>query len=139
MNGRYRHSFKIRFAEVDRQGVAYNGNYLIYIDETMESWIATFGDFRGDHGWDMMTKQCTLEWQSSVKQHDVLDVDVAVTKWGRTSWTLGFVGTCESRPVFTAEMVYVSVKLGENVSMVTPEPIRQCLGDAVDLLERRDS
>ena len=84
----------------------------------------------------MMTKRCTFEWQSSVKQHDVLDVDVAVTNWGRTSWTLGFVGTCEGRPVFTAEMVYVSVKLGENVSMVTPDAIRSCLGDAVDLFDR---
>ncbi len=131
MRGRYCQSFSIRFAEVDRQGVAFNANYLMYMDETLEGWIATFGDLRQEYSWDMMTKRCTLEWRSFLKQHDVLNVDVAITKWGRTSWSVGFIGLCGSRAIFTAEMVYVSVLLGENTPIETPGPIRDFLGEAV--------
>ena len=131
---RFRQSFVIRFAEVDQQGVAYNGNYMIYVDETMERWLATFGDFRSELGWDMMTKKFTLEWHGSVTQHDTLDVDVAVIRWGKTSWTLGFLGSSNGEPVFNAEMVYVSVGFGGAVPMETPPKIRECLGPEVDLL-----
>ena len=41
--GRFRQSFQIRYGEVDQQGVVYNAHYMVYMDETMEAWIASFG------------------------------------------------------------------------------------------------
>lgn len=132
--GRYRHRIRVRYGEVDKQGVVFNAHYMAYIDDAMENWLARFADLRREHRWDMMLKKCTLEWQGSVGTGDMLDIDVAVTRWGRTSWTLGYVGTCEGRAVFTAEVLYVSVRLGEAVPMETPAAIRAALGDAIDLL-----
>ena len=37
---RFRASFRVRFGEVDRQGVVYNAHYMVFIDETMEAWLA---------------------------------------------------------------------------------------------------
>ncbi len=39
-DSRYRHSVRIRYGEVDQQGVAYNAHYMVYIDEVLEGWIA---------------------------------------------------------------------------------------------------
>jgi len=133
VTARYRHSLRIRYGEVDQQGVVFNAHYLAYMDDTLENWLATLGDLRRDHGWEMMLKKSTVEWQGSVGSGDVLDVDVGILHWGRTSWTVGYLGTCRGKPVFTGEVVYVSVRLGENTAMETPAPIRSALGDTIDL------
>jgi acyl-CoA thioesterase FadM len=81
----------------------------------------------------MMLKKVAIEWQGSVGSGDRLDIDVAVVRWGRTSWTVGYLGTCRGARVFTAEVVYVSVRLGQNEAIETPPAIRAALGEAIDL------
>jgi acyl-CoA thioester hydrolase len=130
---RFRHTLRVRYGEVDRQGVVFNAHYLAYMDDALENWIATFGDLRQPHGWDMMLKKVTVEWQGSVGSGDLLDIDLGIVRWGRTSWTVGYLGTRRGEPVFTAEVVYVSVRLGETQAIETPAAIRAALGDAVDL------
>ena len=137
--GRYRHTLRVRYGEVDQQGVVFNAHYMAYMDDALERWLATLGDLRSAHGWDMMLKKAALEWQGSARSGDLLDIDLAIVRWGRTSWSVGYVGTCRGEPVFTAEVLYVSVKLGINESMETPPAIRAALGNAVDLFGAGDS
>ena len=131
--GRFRHTLRVRFGEVDQQGVVFNAHYLAYMDDALENWIAGMGDLRHQHAWDMMLKKITIEWQGSVGSGDLLDVDLGIVRWGRTSWTVGYRGTSRGEPVFTAEVVYVSVRLGNQESMETPAAIRARLGEAIDL------
>jgi hypothetical protein len=42
--------------------VAFNANYLVYVDETLEPWIA---DTFGDGVIDMLVKKAPVEWHSS--------------------------------------------------------------------------
>ena len=132
--GSFRHTIAVRYGEVDLQGVVFNAHYLAYMDDTMETWLRPLRKRREELGWEMMLKRCTIEWQGSLGPGDVLDVDVAVERWGRTSWDLGYLGTCEGRQVFRALVVYVSVRLGEGEPMETPEEIRAFLGDPIDLV-----
>jgi acyl-CoA thioester hydrolase len=131
--GRYRHTLRIRYGEVDQQGVVFNAHYLAYMDDALENWLAGMGDLRRQHGWDMMLKKIIVEWQGSVGSGDLLDLDLAILRWGRTSWTVGYLGTCRGEPIFTAEVVYVSVTLGDRQAMETPAEIRVQLGEAIDL------
>lgn len=124
----FRHTLTIRWSEVDQQGVAYNAHYLAYVDDALETWLRPIrASATREFGWDMMLKKCTLEWQGSVGSGDRLDVDVSVARWGRTSWELGYVGTCEARPVFSAAVVYVSVDRRTAEPMETPREIREFL------------
>jgi acyl-CoA thioester hydrolase len=132
-HARYRHRLRVRYGEVDQQGVVFNAHYLAYMDDALEGWLSTLGDLRHPHGWDMMLKKATVEWQGSLGSGDHLDVDLAIVRWGRTSWSVGYVGTCRDEPVFTAEVLYVSVRLGDHQSIETPAAIREALGEAVDL------
>ena len=132
-SGAFRHSIAVRYGEVDVQGVVFNAHYLAYIDDTMESWLRSIRPSGVELGWDMMLKKCTIEWQGSLGPGDLLDIDVAVSRWGLTSWDLGYLGTCRGGPVFRALVVYVSVQLGTLEPMETPEEIRRFMGKPIDL------
>ena len=130
----FRHSITVRYGEVDQQGVVFNAHYMAYMDDAMETWLREFPDPRKAFGWDMMLKKCSLQWQGSIGSGETLDIDVGVTHWGHASWRLGYVGTCESQPVFTGEVVYVSVRLGTDEAIETPTGIRAAQGEAIDFL-----
>ncbi len=128
----YHHSITARYSEVDQQSVVFNSHYLAYIDDTMDTWIRQFSNLRQTFSWDMMNKKCNIEWYNSIKSGDMLDIFAIVTHWGHTSWKLGYVGICNNQKIFTAEMTYISVRLGTSEPIETPTDIRNALGEAVD-------
>ena len=129
----FRYSITARYSEVDQQGVVFNSHYLAYMDDTMDTWVRQLSDLRQRFNWDMMNKKCSIEWYGSIKSGEILDIYVIVTHWGDTSWNLGYIGVCEGRQIFTAEVVYVSVKLNSNEKIETPIGVREALGEAVDI------
>lgn len=131
----FRHRIRVRYGEVDAQNVVFNAHYMAYIDDALEAWVEGLGELRQRQRWDMMLKQITLEWQGSVGNRDWLDIDVEARRFGRTSFDVGYVGSCDGRPVFEAVVVYVSVELGTTTPMVTPEAIRTALTE----MRRSDS
>ena len=124
----FRHTIAVRFGEVDQQKVVFNAHYLAYIDDTLENWLRPIRAPAREFGWDMMLKKVTIEWSGSLRSGERLDIDAAVTRVRRTSWEVAFTGTCEGRPVFSANVVYVSVVLGDGTPMETPAEIREFLG-----------
>lgn len=126
------HRLRVRYGEVDQQGVVFNAHYLAYVDDALERWLAPIVEARDRERWDMMLKKATLEWQGSLRNGEELEIDFAVTRWGRTSWDVTYRGTCTGRPVFLATVVYISVRVPENEARATPESIRAYMGDAVD-------
>ena len=130
----HRHQIEVRYGEVDQQGVVFNAHYMAYMDHAMETWLRPIRDLRDQLAWEMMLKRCTIEWSGSLASGDLLDIEVAVTRWGRTSFDLGYRGRCDGREIFRAWVVYVSVELGTLTPMQTPAPIRDFMGDAIDLV-----
>lgn len=126
----YRHSLRVRYAEVDAQGVVFNAHYLTYCDEAVTRWWVDAGVSFGDHGWDVMVKKAALEWQGSAGFEDVLDIDVGVARWGTTSHDVRCVGTVEGRPVFTATITYVGVAYGTKTPTPPPDVVRSRLSAA---------
>ena len=123
----FRHSIRVRFAEVDAQGVVFNAHYLTYCDEAVTRWWVDAGLSFGDHGWDVMVKKVVLEWQGSAGFEDIVDIDVGVSRWGTTSHDVVCVGTVDGTPVFTATITYVGVAHGTKTPMATPDEIRALL------------
>ena len=131
----YRHTIRVRYGEVDKQGVVYNAHYLAYMDDALENWLLGIRQLRAKLGWEMMLRRCTIDFLGSVTDGDLLDIDLAIRHWGRTSWTLGYRGTHEGRLVFTGEVLYVSVHAPEYTKMKTPAEIRAYMGPETDLEE----
>lgn len=109
------------------QRVVFNSHYLAYCDDAVETWFRSVRLDVGSHGWDFMLKKAVVEWGGSAGLGDVLDIDVAVSRWGNSSFDVGFRGAVGERPVFTATITYVGVAHGTNQTMRVPDEVRALL------------
>jgi acyl-CoA thioester hydrolase len=86
---RFFHSLRVRWAEVDRQGIVFNGHYLTYFDVAItEYWRAIgypYPDGLLRHGCDTFVKKATLEYHAPAEFDDLLDIAVRVARIGRSS------------------------------------------------------
>jgi acyl-CoA thioester hydrolase len=124
----YVHRLRIRYGECDMQRVVFNANYLAYCDDAVECWLQHCDVDINDHGWDFMLKKASIEWAGAATVHETLDIAVAATRWGNTSFDVLFDGRVEDRPVFTCIITYVGVKLGTRETMPPPPEVRARLG-----------
>ena len=89
----YQHQLRVRYGECDRQAVVYNANYMVYIDEATEVWVRSVspgGDYR-ELNWEWQVVRAVLEWHDSARDADIVTVDVAVVRYGKTSFDFGFI------------------------------------------------
>jgi acyl-CoA thioester hydrolase len=98
-------SAPVRYAEVDGQGVVFNSHYLLYCDEAMSAFCAARDLGRLAERVQLVTS--TQTWTSGARWGDVLDVDVACTRVGRTSFTLAFAIRVGDRDCCAVDTVYV--------------------------------
>lgn len=116
---------RVRYNECDVQGVVFNANYLVYVDETLDRWIT---DVLGEDAIDMVVKKATVEWHSSARRGEVLELVPGIARWGNTSYDLTVTGKVADRPVFTATITYINVMPGTNTPTPVPEFVRAALG-----------
>jgi len=116
---------RVRYAEVDIQGVVYNVNYLLYTDVAFDEFLRfrgySYRELASEHGSEVCHKKTMIEYTSSAFQDDVLEVGVRVIRIGNSSFTLGFeiYRQNEDDPLVTAEIVYV----GYNTEKRSSQPI----------------
>jgi len=108
--GVFEYSLRVRYMEVDAQGVVFNAWYLTYFDEAM----AAFLGFRGlpyaemlDAGFDVQLVHCETDWTTGLHWQDEVLVAVSTARLGRTSFALDFQTrrnggqvTCSARTVY---------------------------------------
>src|SRR5262249_56020841 len=72
------HPLRVRWAEVDRQDVVFNGHYFFYFDVAVtEYWRAIGLDYPKslvEHGTDLFAVKATAEFHGSATYDDVLDI-----------------------------------------------------------------
>jgi acyl-CoA thioester hydrolase len=128
MPGPFRHELRIRYGEVDVQGHVFNAHYLAYVDDAFDQWCrAALGEGYLDQ-LDLVVKKAELTWSGGAGFGDRLAIDVAVRRWGRTSFDVGFAGSVGERPIFEAVLTYISVTPGTLDPTPVPEPVRAALG-----------
>ncbi len=121
----HRHDIRVRYGEVDVQGVVFNAHYLAYCDDASDTWFRSLAWDPAEHGWDVVVKRAVLEWQGPAGLGDVVSIAVEVTRWGTTSFDVGFTGTVAGRPVFTGTITYVGVAFGTQRPAAVPAPFRE--------------
>ena len=124
----YLHRIRVRYGECDMQKVVFNANYLAYCDDAVERWLAHRDVHIDRYDWDFMLKKATIEWAGAATVHEEIDIAVAVSRWGNTSFDVAFDGAVQGRPVFTCTITYVGVKLGTRETSPPPPEVRAALG-----------
>ncbi|GAA1029101.1 thioesterase family protein [Virgisporangium ochraceum] len=120
----YRQRIRVRYGECDLQGVVFNANYLVYVDDVMEQWL----DSTLPAGaLDYMVKKVLVEWDAPATRGDLVDMTATVSRWGRTSFDVTMRGEVAGRGIFTAVLTAISVTPGTHTPTPVPDEVRALL------------
>lgn len=132
---RFSHRLRVRWAEIDKQGIVFNAHYLTYFDVgATEYWRAlgwTYPEKFEQSGSDTFAVKATVEYHAPAHYDDEIDVCVRIAKLGRTSLRLAVEIHRGQDHLITGELVYVLA----NPTTRTPTPIPEAFREAVRRFE----
>ena len=85
---------RVRYAEVDKQGIVYNGHYATYTEVCFSAYMRSKGmpynKMVEETGFEIINVKSTFEYFGSVYEEDLIEVGLKVVRVGEKSFTLGF-------------------------------------------------
>ena len=124
---------RVRYGEVDQQGIVYNGNYVVYTDLAFEEFFRSKGyPYRvlaEQYGSEVCHKKSTYEFVSSAYEGDLLEVGISDIKVGNRSITITFEIYREGEDdlILRCESVYVGYDKEKRVSRPITDLMRRLL------------
>jgi acyl-CoA thioester hydrolase len=117
---------RVRYAEVDQQGIVFNAHYLTYFDVAITEYFRALGyDYFSQPartGTDFHVVKSLIEYQAPLRFDEEIEVAVRTARLGRTSLTfaLALFGKGEENLRAAGEIVYVNADQATGTS--TPIP-----------------
>jgi acyl-CoA thioester hydrolase len=108
----FRYYLRVRYQECDAQHVVFNARYGDYIDLAITEFLKAALPDRDttDGSFEMQVVRQVIEWAGPARFDDVIAIEVAVTRFGTTSFTVGFDLHRPGEPtIVTAECTYVVI------------------------------
>jgi acyl-CoA thioester hydrolase len=127
----FSHTIRVRYAEIDGQGVVFNAHWLTYFDETCTRFVESWG-FGNDfwvYQFDVMLVKAVLEWSGPARFDEWITIDVQPTRIGTKSFDLRYHASVDGRPACDAVITYVAIKPATNDSIDLPDAVRTALTD----------
>jgi acyl-CoA thioester hydrolase len=125
------HSLRVRWAEVDMQGIVFNGHYLTYFDVAFtEYWRATgLPDVlqQAAAGQEMFARKASIEYQAPARFDEVLDIGVRCVALGRSSMRYLLEIHRGDEHLVSGELVYVYADALARKSVALPTAWRERL------------
>ena len=123
---------RVRYAEIDGQGVVFNAHWLTYFDDSCTRFMESLGF--GPDFWvsefDVMLVKATLEWSGPARFDEWIDIVVEPTRLGTKSFDLRYTAAVGERPACRAVITYVAIEPGSNASIEIPARVRTALDAA---------
>jgi len=126
------HPLRVRWAEVDRQDVVFNGNYLLYFDVAItEYWRALIAGREAQYkdklaAWmhNIYVAKATVEYHASARFDDELEIGVRLARLGRSS--MRFVPEIYrgGEHLISGELIYVYKDPATQASAPVPDELR---------------
>jgi acyl-CoA thioester hydrolase len=127
-----------RYAEVDQQGVVFNGHYLTWFDEACTGFLDHLGvTYPGliATGHDIQVVHSEIDYLAGVRWRDAVRVAVACERIGTTSFTLRFsvlrradsTEAAEEQLAIRGQNVYVVVSTDDWAKRPIPNVLREAL------------
>ena len=124
-----------RYAEVDQQGVVFNGHYLTWFDEACTGLLDHLGVGYPElmaTGYDFQVVHSEIDFLAPVRWRDDVRVAAECTRVGTTSFTVGF-GVCsttagsDERLAVRGHTIYVVVSTEDWAKRPIPDSMRAAL------------
>jgi acyl-CoA thioester hydrolase len=109
----FRHAFRVRYSEVDYQGIVYLAHYVMYFDHGIHEWFRAlpydYTEVRKASGTDFHTVRVVVEYKRPLRFDEVFGVEVRLARTGRSSLTFktAIMVRGETEPRATGEAVWV--------------------------------
>jgi acyl-CoA thioester hydrolase len=124
-----------RYAEIDQQGVVFNGHYLTWFDEACTAFLDHLGvTYPGliASGHDIQVVHSEIDFMGPVRWRDSVRVEVHCRRIGSTSFTLGFsvlrsASDTEETTAVRGHNVYVVVSTDDWAKRPIPPVVREAL------------
>ena len=135
---RFFHPFRVRYAEIDGQGVVFNAHYLTYYDTAINEYFRALGyDYMGEvkrTGADFHTVKTLVEYKAPIRFDAEIEVGVRVARIGTSSMTFALVilPKAEDAAFATGEIVWVYTDQKTHKPMPVPDALR-------DLIKTREA
>lgn len=124
------HTLRVRWAEVDKQGIVFNANYFLYFDVTItEYWRAIGIDYPDGivkaFGTDLYAVKAIAEYHGSAEFDDILDIHGRTARLGRSSMQFLLEIWRGEEHLVSGELIYVNADPSTKKSAPLPELLRQ--------------
>ena len=125
--------FRVRYSEIDYQGIVFNAHYLTYYDVTITEYLRKIGfdydNLTKTEGLDFHLVKALVEYQRPIVKDAEIEVGIACSRLGTSSvtWSLAIFGKGDDEVLATGEIVWVCSVVGEHRSHPLPEGLRALL------------
>ena len=123
---------RVRYSEVDPQSIVFNSRYLEFFDAAMTEFYRQHGyppnGFVGSD-YDPVVVKVELNYVSSARLDDVLQIPVRCSRMGNSSLDLSFEIRREpdQELIATATITYVNIDQEKRTSIPIPDHVRAAL------------
>ncbi len=125
------HRLRVRWSEVDRQAIVFNGHYLTYFDLAMTEYLRAMGfPYPAgllEAGSDLFVVKATLEYKTSAHYDEEIDIFCRVARIGRSSIQFLFEIHRGDDLLVTGENIYVNADPKTKQSAPVPDLLREVI------------
>ncbi len=123
------YSFRVRYSEVDAQGIVFNAHYLTYFDSAMTEYLRhinyNYVQEVKDRNEDFHTVKTLVEYKHPIKFDQIIDICIKVKKIGRSSLTF-YIEIHPNEKDFmlaSGEVIWVNADQSTHKSAALPESL----------------
>ena len=124
----FRYYLRVRYIECDAQKVVFNSRYAEYVDVGINEFLRAAGVLQQftAGGLDFQLVKQTIEWKAPARFDEVLELSIAATRLGTTSFTIltEFRVAGDPRVIVTVETIYVLVAAHTLATQPLPDDLR---------------
>lgn len=130
---RHLEPLRVRWAEIDAQGIVFNGHYLTYFDTAISGyWRALaipYADTMKSLGGDLYVRRATLDYRAPARYDDRLVIGIRCRQLGNSSMTVDGAIFQGDQLLVQAELIYVFADPSSQTSQRLPDPLRRLIED----------
>ena len=119
---------RVRWAEVDIQGITFNAHYLAWFDTAVAAYwrlmALPYHEAMHQLQGDLYVRKATLEYEASARYDDQLHIGMRLSRMGRSSMTLQACAFKGHRRLVHGEIVYVFADPATQSSRPIPAVLR---------------
>jgi acyl-CoA thioester hydrolase len=127
----FSHRLRVRWSEVDKQDIVFNGHYLTYFDLGMTEYLRAMGfPYPAgllEAGSDLFVAKATVEYKASARYDEEIDIHCRVARIGRSSIQFLFEIYRGDDVLVTGENIYVNADPQTKQSAPVPEVLREAI------------